>query len=109
MYKDLFIARLTILRMKKGVSSQEMSFALGKHRNYISKIEHKQAFPSVESFFQICIYLAVTPQEFFTENKLKPDLFKDAVAEMENLEHDDLMLTYLCIRRLLQDRKARVG
>ena len=65
MYEDFFPQRLAQLRMKKGVSARDMSLSIGQANNYINSIENKKTMPSMQSFFYICEFLNITPQEFF--------------------------------------------
>lgn len=67
MYEDFVPERLAKLRIRKGVSARDMSLSLGQAHNYINNIENKKSLPSMPSFFYICEYLGITPQEFFDE------------------------------------------
>lgn len=69
MYEKLFSKRLAELRIQKGVSARDMSLSLGQNPGYIRAIESGSAFPAMSSFFYICEYLNVTPQEFFDFNE----------------------------------------
>ena len=70
MYEDFVPERLAKLRTQKGVSARDMSLSLGQANNYINNIENKKSLPAMQSFFYICEYLGVTPQEFFDEGNL---------------------------------------
>ena len=65
MFEDIFPARLTHLRMQKGVSARDMSLSIGQNPGYINNIESGKALPSMSGFFYICEYLGVTPRDFF--------------------------------------------
>lgn len=78
MYEEDFAARLAKLRIKKGVSARDMSLSIGQNAGYINNIETGKALPSMSSFFYICDYLGLTPQEFF-------DLDSDYPAELREL------------------------
>ena len=65
--KEEFIKRLVALRQQKNVSAREMSLSLGMSENYINSLENGAALPNMTSFFFICDYLGITPQEFFDE------------------------------------------
>ena len=67
MYEDFVPERLAKLRTQKGVSARDMSLSLGQANNYINNIENKKSLPAMQSFFYICEYLGVTPQEFIEE------------------------------------------
>ena len=85
MYEDFVPERLAKLRMQKGVSARDMSLSLGQANNYINNIENKKALPAMQSFFFICEYLGVTPQEFFDEENDCPEELRDFVAEAREL------------------------
>ena len=72
MYEDFVPERLAKLRTQKGVSARDMSLSLGQANNYINNIENKKSLPAMQSFFYICEYLGVTPQEFFDEANPNP-------------------------------------
>ena len=66
-YEVFVPERIAQLRLQKNVSARDMSLSLGQAANYINSIENRKALPSMQSFFYICEYLGVTPQEFFDE------------------------------------------
>ena len=95
MEKDSFSLRLSRLREEKGVSARDMSLSLGCSENYINNIENKLAYPSMTTFFYICEYLGITPQEFFeTENKnpAKTKELLDTVKGLSNEQLDSLIV-----------------
>ena len=53
--------RITELRLKKGVSEYQMSYALGHNKNYIRAITSGRSLPSVEGLFAIIDYFEMTP------------------------------------------------
>ena len=63
-----FALRLAKLRLMKNVSARDMSVSLGMNPGYISNIENCKAFPSMKMFLEICLYLDITPEEFFLED-----------------------------------------
>ena len=81
MYEDFVPERLAKLRTQKGVSARDMSLSLGQANNYINNIENKKSLPAMQSFFYICEYLGVTPQEFFDEGNTYPETLKEFIAE----------------------------
>lgn len=85
MYEDFVPERLAKLRLQKGVSARDMSLSLGQANNYINNIENKKALPSMSSFFYICEYLGVTPQEFFDEGNAYPEILNEFIAEAKKL------------------------
>ena len=86
MYEDFIPERLAKLRMQKGVSARDMSLSLGQANNYINNIENRKALPAMQSFFYICEYLGITPQEFFDEGNVHPSLLQEIIDEAKCLE-----------------------
>ncbi|RKI36628.1 XRE family transcriptional regulator [bacterium D16-51] len=86
MYEDFIPERLAKLRMQKGVSARDMSLSLGQANNYINNIENRKALPAMQSFFYICEYLGITPQEFFDEENVYPVLLQEIIGEAKCLE-----------------------
>ena len=85
MYEDFISERLAQLRTEKGVSARDMSLSLGQANNYINNIENKKTLPSMQSFFYICEYLGVTPQEFFDVHNTQPNVLNEFIAEAKRL------------------------
>ena len=92
--------RITQLRMKKGVSEYQMSYDLGHSRGYIYNISSGKALPPMKEFFAICDYFGVTPQAFFDEEVVQPELIQKAVEGMKQLNEDDLLMLLGIINRL---------
>lgn len=86
MYEDFVPERLAKLRVLKGVSARDMSLSLGQANNYINNIENKKSLPAMQSFFYICEYLGVTPQEFFDEENACPQTLQKFMAEAKKLD-----------------------
>lgn len=102
MYEDFFSVRLARLRTQKGISAREMSLSLGQADNYINSIENKKNFPSMQSFFYICEYLHVTPQQFFdmdVEHPAKVDELVEAVRGLSGEQLDSLITLAKGLRR----------
>ena len=85
-YEDFVPERLAKLRMQKGVSARDMSLSLGQANNYINNVENTKTLPSMQSFFYICEYLGVTPQEFFDEGNQNPTALNEFIAEAKKLD-----------------------
>ena len=85
MYEDDFPRRLAQLRGLKGVSARDMSLSIGQNPGYINTIENGKAFPTMQSFFYICEFLGVTPQEFFNFDAAAPQKSKELLHEIEKL------------------------
>lgn len=90
MYEDFVPERLAKLRTQKGVSARDMSLSLGQANNYINNIENKKSLPAMQSFFYICEYLGVTPQEFFDEGNAYPEVMQEFIAEAKKLDAQSL-------------------
>ena len=84
-YMEWFYARLTQLRLQKGVSARDMSLSLGQSESYINKIENKRTLPSLTGFFYICEYFGITPQEFFNDGAAAPQRSRDLLRQIEKL------------------------
>ena len=89
-YEEFLPLRLTQLRMQKNVSARDMSLSLGQANNYINSIENRKALPSMQSFFYICEYLGVTPQEFFDEGNACPVRLRELLDEAKRLDDNAL-------------------
>ena len=83
-----FGERLAKLRMIKGVSAREMSLALGQNESYINKIENAKSHASMTTFFEICFYLEITPEEFFEIDNNDPVQVREMVTDYKRLNRD---------------------
>ena len=86
-----FAERLTELRMKKNVSSRDMSLSIGQSPSYINNIENGVNMPSMASFFYICDYLGVTCEEFFSyeiQNPARTRETYDMICHLNDRQHD---------------------
>ena len=90
MYEDMFPLRLAELRINKGVSARDMSLSLGQNPGYINNIETGKALPSMASFFYICEYLNITPQDFFVADEKNPDLIHEVNFYLKKLSANQL-------------------
>ncbi len=103
MYEDFVPERLAKLRLQKGVSARDMSLSLGQANNYINNIENKKSLPSMSSFFYICEYLGVTPQEFFDEGNVYPEILNEFIAEAKKL-NPQVLSHILCLMKDLNNK-----
>lgn len=90
MYENFLPDRLAELRMQKGISARDMSLSLGQANNYINTIENKKSLPSMQSFFYICEFLNVTPQEFFDGENTNLQMLKELICEAKKLDYTAL-------------------
>lgn len=104
MENRLFALRLSAFRQQKGVSAREMSLALGQNTNYINRIENGKNYPSMQSFFYICEYLGVTPQEFFEEKNAAPTRLNDLIVKLKRLTPSQLATVNAVVDELVQKR-----
>ena len=86
MYKEKFSDRLSQLRLKKGVSARDMSLSIGQNAGYINNIENGKALPSMSSFFFICEYLKISPQEFFDTASGQPENLRELINNLKQLD-----------------------
>lgn len=91
--EKFFSDRLAELRIQKGVSARDMSLSLGQANNYINTIENRKSLPSMQSFFYICEFLGITPQEFFDPKNTHPGKLKEFTEEARKL--DEKVLEHL--------------
>lgn len=89
MYEEIFVRRLTQLRMQKGVSARDMSLSLGQNHGYINSIESGKTFPTMTNFFYICEYLHITPKEFFDVDAADPEALRGMIANLKKLDPDE--------------------
>jgi transcriptional regulator with XRE-family HTH domain len=57
------------LRRDRGLSQEELGFASGYHRTYISLLERGQKSPSLRTIFELAKALKVEPSEVIIEKK----------------------------------------
>ena len=99
-YEVFVPERIAQLRLQKNVSATDMSLSLGQAANYINSIENRKALPSMQSFFYICEYLGVTPQEFFDEGNACPVRLRELLDEAKRLDDNALVHLLALMREL---------
>lgn len=102
MYEEFVRNRITQLRLKKGVSEYQMSYALGHSRGYIYNISSGKSLPPLTELFAICEYFEITPSEFFDTSISNPELVQKAVEGMKQLDDSDQLMILNHINRLLK-------
>jgi transcriptional regulator with XRE-family HTH domain len=65
----LFAKRLHELRVKKGVSQEELAERAGIHRNYVGRLERAEQNPSLDRICDLARALGVKPAELFERNR----------------------------------------
>lgn len=99
-----FALRLNMLRTQKNISARKMSNALDFSQSYLSKVESGEMQPSMDKFFAICIYLGITPAEFFADNIEKPQVQAELLGLFSKLnEENSEMILSLC-RKLVKSQ-----
>jgi len=86
MYENFIADRISQLRQAKGISARDMSLTIGQNTNYINHIENRKMLPSMQSFFYICEYLGITPQEFFDAGNNQPEQLKEMMNDLKKLD-----------------------
>lgn len=89
-----FAIRLSKLRIQKGVSARDMSLSLGQNPGYINGLENCKSLPSMSTFFLICEYLEITPEEFFATKQNNPHKLNKLMDYLIKLDDDNL--NHLC-------------
>ena len=96
-----FSERLAELRTQADVSARDMSLSMGQSESYISNIENGHNLPAMSTFFYICDYLKITPQEFFDLDSKAPSRLTEIAEKLKRLTPDQLTL----ISRLIDQMK----
>ncbi|MFR7906970.1 MAG: helix-turn-helix domain-containing protein [Oscillospiraceae bacterium] len=84
---DKIALRISKLRLQKNVSARNMSLSLGQNEGYINKIENKNSYPTMQSFFYICEYLGITPMQFFDFDDTCLTETNNLLEEMKKLDN----------------------
>ena len=90
MYEEQFSKRLAELRIKKGVSARDMNLSIGQNPGYTRAIECGTTFPTMASFFYICEYLNVTPQDFFNFNEEPSNGLNFLVDQLRQFDNEQI-------------------
>ena len=77
--------------MEKGVSSREMSLAIGQNESYINKIENKYTEPSMSGFYYICEYFQIDPVEFWDFANEHPSEVHQLMDNVKKLKDKSLI------------------
>ncbi len=107
MYEKEFAERLAQLRTQKRISARDMSLSLGQSPGYINHIENNQTMPSMTSFFNICEYLNVTPQQFFDTAAENPEQISAILDDLKCLSNEQLLHFSQLLHDLTRARKGK--
>lgn len=59
------------LREERGLSQEELSFACGRHRTYVSLIERGKSSPTIQTLWMLAEALEVLPSEIVRRAEAK--------------------------------------
>lgn len=104
MYEEDFPIRLSKLRNQKGVSARDMSLSIGQNPGYINNIETGKALPSMSSFFFICEYLNITPQDFFDIESDYPNQMNSLINNLKKLDEQQLYIISSIVEGLVKNK-----
>lgn len=104
MYNEDFSIRLAKLRTQKGVSARDMSLSIGQNPGYVNNIETGKALPSMSTFFYICDYLNISPQEFFEENVAFPEQLHLLIDDLKLLNDNQIRHISALVKDLIQSK-----
>lgn len=105
MYEEMFAERLAKLRIARNVSAREMSLDIGQNESYINRIENKLAYPSMQTFFYICEYLKVTPEEFFAVDNPEPEHLRIIMEDLKALNQEQRQHIHGIVKELKKGNK----
>ncbi len=94
--------RISVLRVKKGVSEYKMSMDLGHSKSYIQSISSGKALPSMGEFLYICKYLGISPKEFFSSDIKEPLLVAELNQKIMGMSNEDLSALISVADRILK-------
>ena len=90
------IKRLFLLCVAKGVSAREMSLDTGQSPSYVNNIENAKNYPSMTVFFELCDYLSITPQQFFSTDVKNPSKIDELLSFVRPLDDEKIELLIAC-------------
>lgn len=90
-YENFIRARITELRLQKGVSEHRMSLDLDKSGSYIRGITNGLSMPSVRELLNIMVCFEITPADFFQplqSKDTKLDVLFDRLRRLDDTKLD---------------------
>ena len=105
MNEDFVRARITQLRMRRGISEYQMSLDLGMSKGYVQSISSGNALPSLKLLFNICDYFGISLREFFDETPEKTNALSALEEKLVALDVDDLHLIETVADRLIDKKR----
>lgn len=98
--RESFSLRLAQLREAKEISARDLSLKLGHNKNYINQIEAQKSNPTLDSFFNICDYLRITPRDFFDPEFRNPNDTQSMEMLFHKLSPQQKDVVYSLMREL---------
>ena len=68
---------------------------------YINNIETGKTKPSLEGFYIICEYLAITPSAFFDAETQNPHKLNQVMADLKKLNDEQLDIIAALLRQIV--------
>jgi transcriptional regulator with XRE-family HTH domain len=99
-FEEYIAERIIQLRLKKGVSANDMSISIGQNRNYVNRIENRRHLPSIPGLFYICEYFQISFAEFFIEKELQSTLLSETIALIKTLDENSIAIINSIIKNL---------
>ena len=96
--------RLSVLRIRKGVSEYKMSLDLGHSKTYMQSISSGRAMPSWPEFLYMCEYLGTTPKDFFDEELEEPSLSHELMELTRHMTKEDIEALISTAKRIVAHR-----
>lgn len=106
---DFIRARITELRIKRGISEYQLSYDMGHGKTYIHNIVSGHSQPSVKELLYLIELLGVTPRDFFDEKHEyeNPILTQKVLNGIKDMPVQDLEAVLLVIERLNENRNPK--
>jgi transcriptional regulator with XRE-family HTH domain len=89
------------LGLEGNVSASTMSLDLGQNRSYINRIENCRNVPSLAGLSCICDYFNITAAEFFDDSDFLPEIMRETIALIKQLDENDVATLNSIARRFL--------
>lgn len=80
--------RIKNLRLKKGLTQEELGERTDLSKGYISQIERDLSSPSLDTFFSILEVLGCSPKEFFDDKENNQKVVYDALDQTEFVDEE---------------------
>ena len=94
-------ARITGLRLQRGVSEYKMSLELGHSKSYVQNISSGKGLPSLRELLYMCTYyFHITPMEFFDPQNKLPIQCRALFEKLMNLGEEDYTAATALVDRL---------